>query len=67
MYFVDVDAASGDLVALDLSPMQIRRFRLKSAAPDDAKWVARRLDWESAKFGVRVTTSSTQSLTASWS
>ena len=66
MYFVDVDATSGDLVALELTPLQIRRFRLEPAASIDAEWIARRLDRESAKFGVRVQKASAQSLTVSW-
>ncbi|HEY4736037.1 MAG TPA: CapA family protein [Xanthobacteraceae bacterium] len=66
MYFVDVDPTSGDLVALELTPLQIRRFRLEPAASIDAEWIARRLDRESAKFGVRVERESAQSLTVAW-
>ena len=66
MYFVDVDAASGDLVALELTPLQILRFRLEPAASNDAEWIARRLDRESAKFGVTVERASAQSLTVAW-
>jgi poly-gamma-glutamate capsule biosynthesis protein CapA/YwtB (metallophosphatase superfamily) len=66
MYFVDVDPTSGDLVALGVTPLQIRRFRLEPAASIDAEWIARRLDRESAKFGVRVEGASAQSLTISW-
>ena len=66
MYYADVDPTSGDLVALELTPLQIRRFRLEPAASVDAEWIARRLDRESARFGVRVQSLSAQSLTASW-
>ena len=66
MYFVDVDTTSGDLVALELTPLQIRRFRLEPAASIDAEWIARRLDRESAKFGVTVERASAQSLTVAW-
>jgi len=66
MYFVDVDPTSGDLAALELTPLQIRRFRLEPAASSAAEWIARRLDRESAKFGVRVERASAQSLTVTW-
>ena len=66
MYFVDIDAASGDLAALELSPLQIRRFRLEPASPTDAAWLARRLARESAPFGVAVSEASPESLTLSW-
>jgi poly-gamma-glutamate synthesis protein (capsule biosynthesis protein) len=66
MYYVDVDPTSGDLVALELTPLQIRRLRLEPAASADAEWIARRLDRESAEFGVGVESASPQSLTVSW-
>lgn len=67
MYFADIDAASGDLVALEMAPMRIRRFSLEEAPPADVDWLARRLDRESAPFGVRVTKGAAGTLTASWS
>jgi poly-gamma-glutamate capsule biosynthesis protein CapA/YwtB (metallophosphatase superfamily) len=54
MYFVDIDPKSGDLVALEMVPMQIRRFRLKHALGKDAEWLAHVLDRESAPFGAGV-------------
>jgi len=66
MFFVDIDVVSGDLAALELSPLQIRRFRLEPAAPADAEWIAQRLKRESASFGVRVKETSAQSLAVSW-
>ena len=53
MYFADVDAA-GALLALDMAPLQIRRFRLVRAAREDAAWLQRRLDRESRPFGTRI-------------
>jgi poly-gamma-glutamate synthesis protein (capsule biosynthesis protein) len=66
MYFVDVEATSGDLVALELTPLQIRRFRLEHAVPADVDWLARVLDRESAPFGVRVSKEQEETLLASW-
>jgi poly-gamma-glutamate capsule biosynthesis protein CapA/YwtB (metallophosphatase superfamily) len=54
MYFADVDAATGTLRALDMVPLQIRRFRLKRASNADTQWLQATLDRESAPFGTRV-------------
>lgn len=53
-YLVDIDRESGELAALEMAPLQIRRFRLERASAMDVDWLARRLDRESAPFGVRV-------------
>jgi poly-gamma-glutamate capsule biosynthesis protein CapA/YwtB (metallophosphatase superfamily) len=54
MYFADIDPESGELLVLELAPLQMRRLRLEGASPEDAEWMAQRLDRESAPFGVRV-------------
>ncbi len=54
MYFADVDPASGELVALDLVPLQIRRFKLTHASRADADWLAGELDRASRAFGTRI-------------
>jgi poly-gamma-glutamate synthesis protein (capsule biosynthesis protein) len=54
MYFAEVDQMSGNLVALDMVPLQIRQFRLNRASDDDVDWLMRRLDRESRKFGPQV-------------
>jgi poly-gamma-glutamate synthesis protein (capsule biosynthesis protein) len=54
MYFADVDALSGDLVALTLVPLQIRNFRLHRPSRADTEWIAQCLDRESRRFGTRV-------------
>ncbi len=66
MYFVDVDTASGDLRALDMTPLHIRRFQLQPASRADAAWIGETLDRESAPFGARVTTASQGQLALSW-
>ena len=50
MYFASVDAATGRLVALEMSPHQIRRFRLTRASFGDAAWLCKALNRESRKF-----------------
>jgi len=66
MYFVDIDAANGDLVALALVPLHMRRFRLERASTADADWLARTLDRESAPFGVRIRREADGTLSARW-
>lgn len=66
MYFADIDAKSGDLVALEMVPLQIRRFRLEHALRKDAEWLAHTLDRESAPFGVGVRLDRNGTLIASW-
>jgi poly-gamma-glutamate capsule biosynthesis protein CapA/YwtB (metallophosphatase superfamily) len=54
MYFADVDPGSADIIALEMVPLQIRRFQLMGASPADADWLHRTLDRESRRFGARV-------------
>jgi poly-gamma-glutamate synthesis protein (capsule biosynthesis protein) len=54
MYFADVDTADGGLHALDMTPLQMRRFQLSRAPSEDVDWLRRTLDRESAPFGTRV-------------
>jgi len=66
MYFADIDAKSGDLVALEMVPLQIRRFRLKQATRKDAEWLAQMLNRESAPFGAGVRLDRNGTLIAFW-
>ena len=54
MYFVTMDSATGKLVSLIMTPVQIRRFRLNYAYPDDVLWLQQVLDRESRPLGARV-------------
>lgn len=54
MYFVTMDLATGKLVSLIMTPMQIRRFRLNYARPDDVHWLQQVLDRESRLLGGRI-------------
>ncbi len=47
MYFLDVDPASGRLLRLVMTPMQMRRFRVNRASERDARWLRERLSRES--------------------
>jgi len=66
MYFADVNAASGDLQALEITPLQIRRFQLQPASRADAAWLGKTLDRESAAFGARVNVEPEGTLALSW-
>ncbi|HVM81983.1 MAG TPA: CapA family protein [Stellaceae bacterium] len=66
MYLPVFSASTGDLLQLTMRPFQIRRFRLNSAAEEDARWLSQRLDRESARLGTRVRLASDGSLVASW-
>lgn len=50
MYFVDIDRTSADLVALELVPLQIRRFQLVPASQADTDWLRSVLDRECRRF-----------------
>ena len=54
MYFADVDAADGRLLALDMTPLKIRGLKLSRPSSEDVDWLRRTLDRESAPFGTRV-------------
>ncbi|MGJ0483604.1 MAG: CapA family protein [Methylomicrobium sp.] len=54
MYFVTLDLETGKLVSLIMTPMQIRRFRLNNAQPDDVHWLQQVLDRESRLLGAKV-------------
>jgi poly-gamma-glutamate synthesis protein (capsule biosynthesis protein) len=50
MYLPDLDP-DGQLLGMDMWPMQFYRFRLRLTSPDDSRWLARVLDRESRKLG----------------
>ncbi|WP_414473881.1 CapA family protein [Microvirga sp. M2] len=54
MYFVSMNVVTGDLMSLEMTPLQIRRFRLNRATHEDAGWLQRRLDRECRRFGGRI-------------
>ena len=54
MYFVDLDPASGNLHALKLVPLQIKKFRLSIPSRQDIEWIRKTLDGECQQFGTRV-------------
>jgi poly-gamma-glutamate synthesis protein (capsule biosynthesis protein) len=54
MYFPTLDAASGRLVRLAMTPTQIRHFRVNRAPEGAMRWLLGILDREGRRFGTRV-------------
>jgi poly-gamma-glutamate capsule biosynthesis protein CapA/YwtB (metallophosphatase superfamily) len=54
MYFPAVARTTGQLLALAMVPMRIRKMKLNRASASEAAWLQERLDQVSAAFGCRV-------------
>jgi poly-gamma-glutamate capsule biosynthesis protein CapA/YwtB (metallophosphatase superfamily) len=54
MYFPRLAPASGKLLGCEMTPLQIRNFRLNHASPADADWLRNVLNREGEPFGTRV-------------
>ncbi len=66
MYFADIDAPTGQLRALTMTPLQIKRFRLNHPRPSDVDWLRQTLDRESRAFGASVSIDTEKRLRLSW-
>jgi poly-gamma-glutamate capsule biosynthesis protein CapA/YwtB (metallophosphatase superfamily) len=65
MYFANLDP-TGSLTALEMVPLQIRKFQLVHPPRQDVHWMQQTLDRESRKFEAGVALSSDRRLTLSW-
>lgn len=54
MYFPELDPVTGNLVKLQMVPMEIKRLSLHRASRKDAEWLQQVLDKESKKFGLGI-------------
>jgi poly-gamma-glutamate capsule biosynthesis protein CapA/YwtB (metallophosphatase superfamily) len=54
MYFPAFDVRTGCLLRLEMTPLQIRNFRLQRPSPADREWLHETLDRECRRFGHRV-------------
>jgi poly-gamma-glutamate synthesis protein (capsule biosynthesis protein) len=66
LYFATLEAASGRLVRLEMTPLQIRRFRLNRVAQQDARWLRTTLDRECAALGTRVQSTGDERFSLTW-
>jgi poly-gamma-glutamate synthesis protein (capsule biosynthesis protein) len=54
MYFATLDAGSGALVELAMTPTRMHRFRVRRGGEEDAQWLAATLTREGRPLGTRV-------------
>jgi len=66
MYFATVDSATGKLVALEMTPTQIKRFKVNRASGADAWWIKEILNREGKKFRTRVKMDKDKHLILHW-
>jgi poly-gamma-glutamate capsule biosynthesis protein CapA/YwtB (metallophosphatase superfamily) len=65
MYFADLDAATADLVSLELVPLQIRNFQFVQPSRPDVEWLQQRLDRECRRFGASAVLTAARGLVVS--
>ncbi len=66
MYFPTLDAATGRLVGLAMTPTRIRHFRVNRAPEADALWLEGMLNREGAKLGTRASRRGDGTLELAW-
>ena len=66
MYFATVDPSTGKLLDLQMTPTQIRRFKVIRASQADTLWLTDTLNREGAKFGVKIIVNNENRLTLKW-
>jgi poly-gamma-glutamate capsule biosynthesis protein CapA/YwtB (metallophosphatase superfamily) len=62
MFFPTVEAETGRLESLRMTPMQIRNFRLNRAGAADGGWLARTVARISEPFGAQIELAADESL-----
>ena len=66
MYFADIEPATRTLSAVEIVPLQIRKFALVRPSGPDIDWVQQTLDRESRRFGTRLAVIPPSRLALSW-
>ena len=66
MYFAGIDAETGRLVQLQMTPAQIRNLRINRASTQDASWMQDRLNREGRRFGTHVELDPNNRLVLDW-
>jgi poly-gamma-glutamate capsule biosynthesis protein CapA/YwtB (metallophosphatase superfamily) len=54
LYLPQLDPTTGELVELRMAPLQARQMRLHRTSVNDARWLSKRLDKASRRFGSRI-------------
>jgi len=66
MYFVTLDAITGELVRFQLVPTQIKNFRINHTSAADAKWLADMLNRQGIALNTRVQLNADRTMHLSW-
>ncbi len=66
MYFVTVDASTGNLLGLKMAPLEIRRFRLHRVGSRQAAWLRDMLTREGKRLGTQVILEPDNRLVLQW-
>jgi poly-gamma-glutamate capsule biosynthesis protein CapA/YwtB (metallophosphatase superfamily) len=66
LYAANLDAASAELVGLEIVPFQIRGLRLSRASSEDTAWLQQTLEQQSRRFGVSIELKPDKRLVVSW-
>ena len=66
MYFATMDASTRNLVRLEMTPLEIRRFRLNRVSTRDARWLRDSLSQQSGGFGTDVQLTPDNTRTLEW-
>jgi len=66
MYFARIDSRSGKLQRLSMTPLELHRFRLRRASPQDSRWLRERLTREGRPLGTSVEAAEDGTLALSW-
>lgn len=66
MYFASMEPSSGKLLRLQMTPTQIKHFKVNRASKADAMWLRDILNKEGKKFGTRVKLNKDDTLTLQW-
>jgi poly-gamma-glutamate capsule biosynthesis protein CapA/YwtB (metallophosphatase superfamily) len=66
MYFVSMDPSTAKFVQLQMTPTQIKHFKVNRTSRNDAIWLANTLNREGKRFGTRVELDDDNTLTLFW-
>jgi poly-gamma-glutamate capsule biosynthesis protein CapA/YwtB (metallophosphatase superfamily) len=66
MYFPEINAATGELLRLTMTPTRVRRLRANLATPDEGRWLCAALNGECARFGASVQMLADNTLDLRW-
>ena len=66
MYFVTLNALTGELVRFQLVPTQIKQFRVNHATHTDTKWLADMLNREGQKLNTQVKLNDDKTMSVFW-